>query len=60
MAYYYDDEDLEPYEWWDSDEDDHDRWVCCFPGRCLMPAEHTKDECHTAGMMERWIAEGML
>ena len=27
--------------------EDGDRWACAFPGRCLMPAEHLRDECHT-------------
>lgn len=25
---------------------------CVFPGECCMPGEHTKDECHTAEMVE--------
>lgn len=25
--------------------------VCLFPGNCLMPGDHTSDECHTAAML---------
>jgi hypothetical protein len=30
---------------------------CCFPGRCCMPGEHLRSECHTAEMMEEYLAE---
>ena len=29
---------------------------CAFPGECCMPGPHTRDECHTAEMVEQHAA----
>lgn len=50
----YYDEDRYDY----ADEDDDERAEgCCFPGRCLMPDFHFKDECYTVEMIRDWERE---
>jgi hypothetical protein len=53
---YYYVESWNPYE--DEIEIERDRLTaqesCCFPGRCLMPADHVRSECHTLEMVEKW------
>lgn len=38
-------------------EDDDDHWTCLYPDRCLMPAMHCRDECHTVEDVEAYYAE---
>jgi hypothetical protein len=38
-------------------EDDEDNWICLYPDKCLMPALHTRDECHTVEDAEAYYAE---
>jgi hypothetical protein len=45
------------YDYDDEDLDDVYRWTCCFPGKCLMPGEHLRDECHTIEMIEAFNDE---
>lgn len=39
----------------ESDDDDH--WTCLYPDKCLMPAMHCRDECHTVEDAEAYYAE---
>jgi hypothetical protein len=43
----------------DSDREprEDEEWGCIFPGKCCMPGEHRKGECHTAEMIEAFNAE---
>jgi hypothetical protein len=41
----------------DRDDEENDTG-CCFPGRCCMPGEHLRSECHTAEMMAQMIEDG--
>lgn len=47
--------DKDEYE--DLDDDPENEVGCCFPERCLMPAEHMKSECHDAEMVEAYARE---
>ena len=50
--------DEPPYDEVEDDGDcDGDCCGCCFPDRCLMPGEHLRSECHTAEMLENYLAE---
>lgn len=46
----YDSEDID-------DEEDDDHWDCLYPDKCLMPAMHCRDECHTVEDVEAYYAE---
>lgn len=57
---------LEP---WDDDDEEWgpdpdpmgmDEIGCCFPGKCVMPGEHFRNECATAEMMEEMQKPGSL
>ena len=52
------DRDLGDYDSRDTeDEEDEDHWTCLYPGKCLMPAFHCRDECHTVEDAEAYYAE---
>jgi hypothetical protein len=38
-------------------EDDDDHWECVYPGKCLMPFPHCRDECHTVEDAEAYYEE---
>jgi hypothetical protein len=41
----------------DREPREDEEWGCIFPGKCCMPGEHRKGECHTAEMIEAFEAE---
>lgn len=38
-------------------DEDEDHWTCLYPDKCLMPAMHCRDECHTVEDAEAYYAE---
>lgn len=38
----------------EEDREDYELWSCLFPGKCCMPGEHMRSECHTAEMAEEY------
>lgn len=49
----------------DDDEDesrenefqDEENWTCLYPGKCLMPSMHCRDECHTEEDLEAYYMD---
>lgn len=41
----------------EDEEDDPEYWTCAFPDRCLMPSDHSRDECHTVEDAEQYYAD---